>query len=123
MKTREEKVEHFIFSKVSSSVLAANNHYVLDQMILNQVQEKHDMDEAAKQVAEQKRNEKKRSADEKFYKVAEKFAIGAQLSVDDMRCLLLRVKSRTESPLKQRTWMWSVNIMTGSIGLKRSYLR
>jgi hypothetical protein len=38
--------------------MAANNHYVLDRMILNQVQEKHDNDEAAKQVAEQKRNKK-----------------------------------------------------------------
>ncbi len=71
-------------------------------MILNQVQEKHDIDEAAKQAAEQKRNEKKRSADEKFYKVAEKFTNGALLSVDDMRCLLLRVKSRTDSPLKTK---------------------
>jgi hypothetical protein len=103
VKTREEKVEHFKkLTKISSSVLAANNHYVLDRMILNQVQEKHDMDEAAKQVAEQKRNEKKRSADEKFYKVAEKFVSGAQLSVDDMRCLLLRVKSRTDSPLRTK---------------------
>ncbi len=60
------------------------------------------MDEAAKQVAEQKRNEKKWSADEKFYKVAEKFVSGAQLSVDDMRCLLLWVKSCTDSPLRTK---------------------
>jgi hypothetical protein len=71
-------------------------------MILNQVQEKHDIDEAAKQAAEQKRNEKKRSADEKFYKVAEKFTNGALLSVDDMKCLLLQVKSHNDSPLKTK---------------------
>jgi hypothetical protein len=35
VKTREEKVEHFKkLTKVSSSVLATNNHCVLDQMIL-----------------------------------------------------------------------------------------
>jgi hypothetical protein len=53
-------------------------------------------------VADEKRNEKHRAANEKFYKTAEKYISGRSLNVDDMKCLILCVKSGTDSPLKSK---------------------
>ncbi len=55
MKTREEKVEHLKkLTKISSAVLASNNHYALDKTVLERVQQKHDQAEEEKRVAEEK---------------------------------------------------------------------
>ncbi len=103
MKTREEKVEYFKkLTKISSAQLASNNHYTLDKMVLDRVQEKHDHAEEEKKVAEQKRHDKQRAADEKFYKTAQKFVDGWLLTVDDMKCLILRVKNNSDSPAKSK---------------------
>jgi hypothetical protein len=66
------------------------------------VQQKHDQAEEEKRVADEKRNEKHQAANEKFYKTAEKYISGRSLNVDDMKCLILRVKSGTDSPLKSK---------------------
>jgi hypothetical protein len=71
-------------------------------MVLEHVQQKHDQAEEEKRVAEEKRNEKQRAANEKFYKTAEKYLSGRSLNVDDMKCLILRMKSGTGSPLKSK---------------------
>jgi len=96
-------VEHLKkLTKISSAVLASNNHYALDKTVLERVQQKHDQAEEEKRVAEEKRNEKQWAASEKFYKTAEKYLSGRSLNVDDMKCLILRVKSGTDSPLKSK---------------------
>lgn len=103
MKTWEEKVEYFKkLTKISSAQLASNNHYTLDKMVLDRVQEKHDRAEEEKKVAEQKRHDKQRAADEKFYKTAQKFVDGRLLTVNDMKCLILRVKNNSDSPVKSK---------------------
>ncbi len=89
-------------TKILSAVLASNNHYTLDKMVLERVQQKHDQAEEEKRVPEEKRNEKHWAANEKFYKMAEKYHSGRSLYVDDMKCLILCVKSGTDSPLKSK---------------------
>ncbi len=103
MKMQKEKVEHLKkLTKISSAVLASNNHYTLDKMVLEHVQQKHDQAKEEKRVAEEKRNEKQQAANETFYKMAEKYLSGRSLNVDGMKCLILHVKSGTDSPLKSK---------------------
>ena len=83
-------------------MLAAHNHYTLDKTVLERVQEKHDQAEEEKRIAEEKRNEKQKAADEKFYKVAKKCVTGKSLTVDDMKCLISRAKTGTDSPVKSK---------------------
>jgi hypothetical protein len=102
IKTQEEKEHLKKLTKISSAVLASNNHYTLDKMVLECVQQKHDQAEEEKRVAEAKSNEKHRAANEKFYKMAEKYLSGRSLNIDDTKCLILRMKSGTDSPLKSK---------------------
>jgi hypothetical protein len=103
MKTREEKVEQLRkLTEISSAVLASYNHYTLDEAVLDRMQEKHDQAEEEKRVAEAKRSEKQRAADEKFYKTAEKCVSGKPLTVDDMKCLISRAKLSIDSPVKSK---------------------
>jgi hypothetical protein len=96
-------VEHLTkLTKISSAVLSSNKHYTLDKKVLERVQQKHDQAKEEKRVADEKRNEKHRAANEKFYKMAEKYISGRSLNVDDMKCLILRMKSGTDSPLKSK---------------------
>ncbi len=103
MKTREKKVKYFKrFTKISSAQLASNNHYTLDKLVLDRVQEKHSHAEEEKKVAEQKRIDKQQAADKKFYKTAQKFVDSRLLTIDDMKYLILRVKSNSDSPVKAK---------------------
>jgi hypothetical protein len=53
--TREKKILHLKqLTKILSSVLAASNHYVLDDNVLERVEQKHRLDEAAKTAAQDK---------------------------------------------------------------------
>jgi hypothetical protein len=52
-------------------------------------------------VAEEKRNEKQKAANEKLYKMAEKY-LGRYCNVDEMKCLILCVESGTDSPLTSK---------------------
>jgi hypothetical protein len=53
-------------------------------------------------VAEEERKEKHWAANEKFYKMAEKYLSGRSFNVDNMKCLILHEKSGTDSPLKSK---------------------
>ncbi len=83
-------------------MLASHNHYTLDKAVLDRVQEKHDQAKEEKRVTEEKRNEKQRAMDVKFYKTAEKCISGKSLTVDDMKCLIGRAKLSTDLAVKSK---------------------
>jgi hypothetical protein len=54
--TKQQKIEHIKkLTKVSSAVLAANNHYTLDETVLEMVVDKHNEEEDAKKAIEERK--------------------------------------------------------------------
>lgn len=103
-KTKEMKIEHVKkLTKVSSATLAANNHYTLDETILELVVQKHEQEEAAqkavemrKKAAEQKKEEFLRKALGKFYDAP------STLTVPDLKALVTAATQSTDSPVKSK---------------------
>jgi uncharacterized FlaG/YvyC family protein len=99
-KAAAEKINAIV--KESDTTAAIQYHYTLDKMVLECMQQKHDQAKEEKRVAEEKKNEKHRAANEKFYNMAEKYLSSRSLNVDDMKCLILCVKSGFDLPLNLR---------------------
>jgi hypothetical protein len=103
-RTKQQKIEHIKkLTKVSSAVLAANNHYTLDETVLEMVIDKHNEEEAAKKAIE----ERKKAADlkraETLKKALEKFALCPNgLTVPDLKVLVTAATNTTDSPVKTR---------------------
>ena len=103
-KTKEMKIEHVKkLTKVSSATLAANNHYTLDETILELVVQKHEQEEAAqkavemrKKAAEQKKEEFLKKALGKFYDAP------STLTVPDLKALVTAATQSTDSPVKSK---------------------
>ena len=103
-RTKQQKIEHIKkLTKVSSAVLAANNDYTLDKMVLKMVINKRNEEEATKKAIE----ERKKAADlkqaETLKKALEKFALCPNgLTVPDLKVLVTAASNISDSPVKTR---------------------
>jgi hypothetical protein len=103
-KSKEQKIEYLKkLSKVSSATLAANNHYTLDDNVLQLVMEKQQAEEDAqkavemrKRVAEAKRAEALKNALTKFS------ACPNGLTVPELKVLVAATTTASESPAKNK---------------------
>ncbi len=87
---------------MSLAVLAANNHYTLDETVLKMVIDKHN-EEAAKKAIE----ERKKAADlkraETLNKALEKFVLCPNgPTITDLKVLVTASTNTTDSPVKTR---------------------
>lgn len=76
-------------AKVSSSVLAANNHIVLGPEVLELVHKNEHAMELKKLESKRKQNEVKKKSDEKYWNAMRKVANKSALTVDDMESMLM----------------------------------
>jgi hypothetical protein len=103
-KSKEQKIEYLKkLTKVSSATLAANNHYTLDDNVLQLVMEKQQAEEDAqkavemrKRVAEAKRAEALKNALTKFS------ACPNGLTVPELKVLVAATTTASESPAKNK---------------------
>jgi hypothetical protein len=109
--TKQQKIEHIKkLTKVSSAVLAANNHYTLDETVLKMVVNQHNEEEATKKAIE----ERKKAADLKqaeiLKKALEKFALCPNgLTVPDLKVLVTAASNTSDSPVQTRKAELQVN--------------
>ena len=103
-KTRDQKIENLKkITKVSSSQLAARNHYVLDENVLELVAEKNAAQEAAQIAAEERKKalEDKRAGALKD--ALRKFTLCPNgLTVPEMKALVIAASKSTDSPVKKK---------------------
>ena len=102
--TKEQKLHHLkTMGKVSSARLAANNHYVLDENVLECLEEIEKTAESAKAKSKQKQRElenKRRQALESSLKKLQ-FTPNT-LTVPDMKALVTAVQGPDDSPVQQK---------------------
>jgi len=102
--TKEQKLHHLkTMGKVSSARLAANNHYVLDENILECLEEIEKNAESAKAKSKQKQRElenKRRQALESSLKKLQ--FTPHTLTVPDMKALVTAVQGPDDSPVQQK---------------------
>ncbi len=103
-KTKQQKIEHIKkLTKVSSATLAANNHYTLDQTVLDMVIMKHNEEEAAKKAIEERKKAAEMKRAETLKKALEKFALCPNgLTVPDLKVLVTAASNISDSPVKTR---------------------
>jgi hypothetical protein len=90
IKTKEEKAEKVLqMAKVSSSVLAANNHFVLGPEVLELVHKNEQTMEFKKLESKRKQDEAKKKLDDKYWNAMRKVANMSALTVDDMKSVLM----------------------------------
>ncbi len=100
--TKQQKIEHIKkLTKVSSAVLAANNHYTLDETVLEMVVDKHNEEEDAKKAIEERKKAAELKWAEILKKALEKFALCPNgLTIPDLKVLVTAATNTTDSPVK-----------------------
>jgi len=103
LKNKEAKAEKLAaITKVSSSVLAVSNHYVLDKGVLSIV-EKNEEEAVKKRVeSETRKLDQQKKADDKYFAALRKMANNAALNKKHMKVLLMRHKHSQDSPIKPK---------------------
>ena len=103
-KTKQQKIEHIKkLTKVSSATLAANNHYTLDQTVLDMVVMKHNEEEAAKKAIKERKKAAEMKHAETLKKALEKIALCPNgLTVPDLKVLITAASNISDSPVKTR---------------------
>ncbi len=105
--TKEEKAEKILqMAKVSSSVLAANNHFVLGPEVLELVHKNEQTMELKKLESKRKQDEAKKKLDDKYWNAMRKAANKSALTVDDMKSVLMRHKQPGDSPIQINKWLF-----------------
>jgi hypothetical protein len=88
---------------VSSPVLAANNHYTLDETVLEMVVDKHNEEEATTKAIEERKKAAELKQAETLKKELEKFALCPNgLTIPDLKVLVTAVSNNSDSPVKTR---------------------
>jgi hypothetical protein len=102
--TKEQKISHLkSLTKVSSAVLAANNHYSLDENVLDIVLQKEAADDAARKAIEERKKAAELKRSETLKKALEKFALCPNgLTVPDLKVLVVAATNASESPVKNK---------------------
>jgi hypothetical protein len=102
--TNEQKISHLkSLTKVSSAVLAANNHYSLDENVLDIVLQKEAADDAARKAIKERKKAAELKRSETLKKALEKFALCPNgLTVPDLKVLVVAATNASESPVKNK---------------------
>ena len=103
-KTKEMKLEYIKkLTKVSSASLAAHNHYILDDTVLELVVKKHEQEEAAQKAAEMRKKAAEQKREECLKNALKKFSESPNtLTVPDTKALLTAAMESTDSPVKSK---------------------
>lgn len=102
--TKEKKIEHIkTLTKVSSATLAANNHYTLDENILEIVIQKEAADIAARKATEERKRAAETKRAESLKKALEKFTFCPNgLTVPELKALVTATTNVEDSPVKNK---------------------
>jgi len=102
--TRAQKLENIKkLTKVSLSQLAAINHYVLDENVLDVVNAKHAAQEAAQLVADQRKRAIEEKKSESLRQALQKFMLCPNgLTVPEMKALVTAASKPSDSPIKKK---------------------
>jgi hypothetical protein len=93
LKNKELKAEKLaVITKVSSSVLAVNNHHVLDKGVLTIVEKNEEDALKKKKESETRKSDLQKKADDKYFSALQKMTKNVALNKDDMKVLLARHK-------------------------------
>jgi len=103
-KTKEQKIDHLKkLTKISSAALAANNHYTLDENVLQLVQEKQQAEEEAQKAAEMRKKAAEAKRAEALKSALTKFAACPNgLTVPELKVLVAATTKANESPAKSK---------------------
>jgi transcription initiation factor IIF auxiliary subunit len=90
-------------TKISSAKLASNNHYVLDENVLAQIEEKNLLEETAKMAAQDKQQETQEKRDQKVSQALQKYMQSSvSLTVPELRCLAVALTNQGDSPARKK---------------------
>ena len=103
-KTKQQKLDHLKkLTKVSSATLAANNHYSLNETMLEMVLDKHDANEAARIAVQQRKDAAESKRAETLKNALQKFSYCPNsLTVPDIKALVVAVTKASDSPVKKK---------------------
>jgi len=103
-KTKQQKINHLkAITKVSSASLAANNHYTLDENVLDLVLQKEATEQAAKAATEQRKQSAEFKRAESLKNALQKFVFCPNgLTVPEMRVLVTAATNTSDSPVKKK---------------------
>ncbi len=101
---KEQKINHLkSLTKVLSAVLAANNHYSLDENVLDIVLQKEAADDAARKAIKERKKSAELKHSETLKKALEKFALCPNgLMVPDLKVLVVAATNASESPVNNK---------------------
>jgi hypothetical protein len=103
LKSKEAKAEKLAtLTKVSSSVLAVNNHFVLDKGVLSIVERNEEEAFRKRKEVETRKAEVQKKADDKYFSALNKYGKKGALTKDEMKVLLTRHKTSADSPIKSK---------------------
>ncbi len=88
LKNKELKAEKLAAITVSSSVLAVNNHHVLDKGVLTIVEKNEEDVLKKKKESETRKSDLQKKADDKYFSALQKITKNVALNKDDMKVLL-----------------------------------
>ncbi len=102
--TKQQKINHLkTITKVSSTSLAANNHYTLDENVRDLVLEKEAAEQAAKAAIQQKKNLAEVKWAETLKNAQQKFVSRPNdLMVLDMKVLIAAATTYSDLPVKKK---------------------
>ena len=103
-KRQKMKIEYIKkLTKVSSATLAANNHYTLDDTVLELVLQKYEQEEAAQKAAKMRKKAAEQKREEFLKKALGKFSDSPNtLTVPDLKALVTAATQSTGSPVKSK---------------------
>jgi hypothetical protein len=103
-KTKQQKNNHLkAITKVLSASLAANNHYTLDENVLDLVLQKEATEQAAKAATEQRKQSAEFKWAESLKNALQKFLFCPNgLTVPEMRVLVTAATNASDSPVKKK---------------------
>ncbi len=103
-KTKQQNIDHLKkLTKVSSASLAANNHYTLDETVLDMVLDKYDADEAARIAVQQRKDAAESKRAQTLKNAVQKFSFCPNsLTVPDIKALVVAVTKASDSPVKKK---------------------
>jgi hypothetical protein len=102
--TKQQKIEHLkSLTKVSSAALAANNHYTLDENILQIILDKEAADEAAKAATQARKDAAEIKRADMLKKALQKFTLCPNgLTVPDLKILVGAATREPDSPIRKK---------------------
>jgi hypothetical protein len=110
--TRTQKLENLKkLTKVSSSQLAAINHYVLDENVLDVVNARHATQEAAQSAADQRKRAIEQKKNESLNQALRKFTVCPNgLTVPEMKALVTAASKSSDSLVQQLAREYEVTL-------------